>query len=59
VLTERTFNWPGVGNQLVVYLLKRDYVAVQGLVTFFAVIVVLVSVAVDIINALIDPRVRY
>jgi peptide/nickel transport system permease protein len=59
VLTERTFNWPGVGNQLVVYLLKRDYIAVQGLVTFFAVIVVLVSVAVDIINALIDPRVRY
>jgi len=59
VLTERTFNWPGVGNQLVKYLLARDYIAVQGLVTFFAVIVVLVSVIVDVINALIDPRVRY
>ena len=59
VLTEKTFNWPGVGNQLVVYITKRDYVAVQGLVTFFAVIVVLVSVIVDVINALIDPRVRY
>ena len=59
VLTERTFNWPGIGNQLVVYVLKRDYVAVQGMVTFFAVIVVLVSVMVDIVNALIDPRVRY
>ena len=59
VLTERTFNWPGIGNQLVVYVLKRDYVAVQGMVTFFAVIVVLVSVIVDIVNALIDPRVRY
>jgi peptide/nickel transport system permease protein len=32
---------------------------VQGLVTFFALIVVLVSVLVDIINGLIDPRVRY
>jgi peptide/nickel transport system permease protein len=59
VLTERTFNWPGIGNQLVVYVLKRDYVAVQGMVTFFALIVVLVSVVVDIVNALIDPRVRY
>ena len=59
VLTERTFNWPGVGNQLVIYIFARDYIAVQGLVTFFAVIVVLVSVVVDVINALIDPRVRY
>ncbi len=59
VLTERTFNWPGVGDLLVDYVLKRDYVAVQGLVTFFALVVVLISVAVDVINALIDPRVRY
>jgi peptide/nickel transport system permease protein len=59
VLTERTFNWPGIGNQLVDYVIRRDYVAVQGMVTFFAVIVVLVSVLVDIVNALIDPRVRY
>ena len=59
VLTERTFNWPGLGDLLVDYTLKRDYVAVQGLVVFFAVIVVLVSVVVDVVNALIDPRVRY
>jgi peptide/nickel transport system permease protein len=59
VLTERTFNWPGIGNELIQYLNARDYIAVQGLVTFFAVVVVLCSLAVDIINALIDPRVRY
>ncbi len=41
------------------YLNSRDYIAVQGLVTFFAVVVVIVSLVVDIINALIDPRVRY
>ena len=35
--------------------LKRDYIAVQGLVTFFALIVVLVSLIVDIINALSTP----
>lgn len=59
VLTESTFNWPGLGTELVQYVTKRDYVAVQGLVTFFAVIVVLVSLLVDILNALVDPRVRY
>lgn len=59
VLTEATFNWPGLGTELVEYVTRRDYVAVQGLVTFFAVIVVLVSLLVDILNALVDPRVRY
>jgi len=59
ILTEKTFNWPGLGNQLIQYLTKRDYSAVQGLVTFFAIAVVVVSLVVDIVNALIDPRVRY
>jgi peptide/nickel transport system permease protein len=59
VLTERTFNWPGVGTELVQYLNARDYIAVQGLVTFFAVVVVIVSLVGDILNALVDPRVRY
>ena len=59
VLTETTFNWPGLGTALVNYLNGRDYTAVQGLVTFFAVVVVIVSLLVDILNALVDPRVRY
>jgi peptide/nickel transport system permease protein len=59
VLTENTFNWPGLGTELVHYIEARDYIGVQGLVTFFAVIVVVISLVVDIINALIDPRVRY
>ena len=59
LVTERTFNWPGLGTELVQYVIARDYVAVQGLVTFFALTVVVVSVFVDILNALVDPRVRY
>lgn len=59
VLTESIFNWPGLGTELIEYLTARDYAAVQGLVTFFAIIVVFVSVAVDIVNALVDPRVSY
>jgi peptide/nickel transport system permease protein len=59
VLTESTFNWPGLGQKLVVYINERDYGAVQGIVTIFAIAVVLISLLVDIVNALIDPRVRY
>ncbi|WP_344776130.1 ABC transporter permease [Nocardioides panacisoli] len=59
VLTEATFNWPGLGQKLVDYINDRDYGAVQGIITIFAVAVVLISLLVDIVNALIDPRVRY
>ena len=59
VLTESTFNWPGLGQKLVFCIDARDYGAVQGIVTVFAVAVVLISLLVDIVNALIDPRVRF
>lgn len=59
VLTETTFSWPGIGRALINYLNNRDYVAVQGIVTVFALIVVGVSFVIDVVTALIDPRVRY
>ncbi len=59
ILTEQTFNWPGIGSELVRYLGERDYVAVQGIVTLVALIVVGVSILIDLATALIDPRVRY
>jgi peptide/nickel transport system permease protein len=59
ILTEETFNWPGIGSELVRYLNNRDYIAVQGIITLFALAVVLVSLLIDLVNAFIDPRVRY
>ena len=59
ILTEQTFNWPGLGAELVRYLNNRDYIAVQGIVTFVAIVVVVISLLIDLINAWIDPRVRY
>jgi len=59
ILTEQTFNWPGIGAELVRYLNNRDYIAVQGIITVFALAVVLVSLVIDLVNAFIDPRVRY
>jgi peptide/nickel transport system permease protein len=59
VLTEVTFSWPGLGNRLYEAISMRDYPTVQGIIVFFAVIVVIASIAIDIINAYIDPRIRY
>lgn len=59
VLTEKTFAWPGLGNELINYIENRDYAAVQGIISLFAVVVVVVSLLIDVVNALIDPRVRY
>ena len=59
VLTETTFEWKGLGFILAEYLKARDFVAVQGIVALLAVIVALSNFIVDIIAAVIDPRVRY
>jgi peptide/nickel transport system permease protein len=59
ILTETTFNWPGIGHELYVYLQNRDYAAVQGIVVVFALVVVAASIVIDFAAAFIDPRVRY
>jgi peptide/nickel transport system permease protein len=59
VLTETTFNWPGIGHTLVLYLQNRDYTAVQGIMVVFALVVVIASLVIDFVNAYIDPRIRY
>jgi peptide/nickel transport system permease protein len=59
VLTETTFNWPGIGHELILYLQNRDYAAVQGIIVVFALVVVAVSLLIDLVSAAIDPRIRY
>jgi peptide/nickel transport system permease protein len=59
VLTETTFEWKGLGFMLSQYLKARDFVAVQGIVVLVALIVTFANFLVDVIAALIDPRVRY
>jgi peptide/nickel transport system permease protein len=59
ILTETTFNWPGIGHELYVYLQNRDYAAVQGIIVLFGLVVVFASIVIDFITAFIDPRVRY
>jgi peptide/nickel transport system permease protein len=59
VLTEVTFSWPGLASQLYEAISNRDYPTVQGIMTFFAAIVVIASILIDLINAWIDPRIKY
>ena len=59
VLTETTFGWRGLGFELNQYLSARDFVAVQGIVAMLAVIVAVTNFIVDVVAALIDPRVRF
>lgn len=59
VLTETVFSWPGMGSYLVERISARDYTAVQSVITVFAMLVTLISLGVDVIYSLVDPRVRY
>ena len=59
VLTEVTFSFPGLANRLFEAIIARDYPVVQGIVVFFALIVVVVSVAIDLVNAWLDPRIKF
>ncbi len=59
VLTETTFNWPGIGSYLVEKVSYRDYPAVQAVVIVFALFVGLISLIVDVLYAFLDPRIRY
>lgn len=59
ILTERVFSWPGLGTAILGFISARDYVGVQGIVTFYALVVVVVSLCIDVLSALIDPRIRY
>ena len=58
VITERVFSWPGVGSYIVDSILKNDYQVVTGFVIMTAVMVSLILLAVDLIYALIDPRIK-
>jgi peptide/nickel transport system permease protein len=59
ILTEKTFEWRGLGFALSDYILKNDFPAVQGIIAAIAVIVSLASLVIDVVVAVIDPRVRY
>ena len=59
ILTETVFSWEGMGSYIYFAIAQRDYPALQGAVVYYAVIMVVISLLIDILNAWIDPRIRY
>lgn len=59
VLTETVFAWPGVGRWMLQAISFRDYAVLQGGLVFFAFIVVIVNLLVDLSYAYLNPRIRY
>ncbi|MGI6186782.1 MAG: ABC transporter permease, partial [Brevibacillus sp.] len=58
VITESIFSIPGFGRLIVESVFKRDYVTVQGAILVSAMLVVVVNLAVDLLYAVIDPRIK-
>jgi len=59
LLTETTFSWPGLGRLLMESIYMRDYATIQGTIVIYALLVATISLIVDIIYAVVDPRIRY
>ena len=58
VLTESIFSWPGVGRWLWLSVQARDLPAIQGGVLFVAALFMVITLAVDLLYAVVDPRMR-
>ena len=58
ILTETIFSWPGVGKWMIDSISKRDYVVVQSGLLLIALIVMAVNLLVDVLYAVINPRIR-
>ena len=59
VVVEEIFGIPGLGQSFVQGALNRDYTLVLGVVVFYATLIIVLNLVVDLLYAAIDPRVRY
>lgn len=57
-VVESIFNIPGIGKLIITAVLQRDYEVVQAIVLFISVVNILICLAIDLIYAAIDPRIR-
>ena len=59
VIMENIFNLPGLGRLMLDALQDRDYPVVQGTNLFFGAVVLAINLLIDLVYAVLDPRVRY
>ncbi len=58
IITEKIFDWPGLGSLIISAIYSRDYPVVQGCVLLFSFSYVMVNLVTDILYAYFDPRIR-
>ena len=59
VVTESVYNIPGLGRLVVDAILKRDYPIIQGLILMFSFVYIIITLVIDIVYTILDPRIRY
>ncbi len=59
VVVEQVFAWPGIGTSAVQSVVRRDFPVIQGVVIVFGSFFILINLFVDILYAVIDPRIKY
>ena len=59
VVTEQVFNLNGIGQLFVQSVSRNDFMLIQGMVILIAVFYVFINLAVDLLYAVFDPRIRY
>ncbi len=59
VVTETVFGWPGIARLTVTAVLDRDFPLIQGSVLWLALVFIAANLFVDVVYAVIDPRIRY
>ena len=57
ILTETIFAWPGVGKWMYDAVMQRDYMVIQGGTLFIAAVFVVINLCVDVLYAIINPRI--
>ncbi len=58
VVVEQVFSWPGIGKLAVEAIVTDDVPLIMGTVLFGTLCIVLANLAVDVVNAVVDPRIR-
>jgi len=59
VIVETIFGWPGVGKLMIDAIVQRDFAVVQAAVVVTAIAIFVMNIAIDIIYAILDPRIRH
>ncbi|MED4750622.1 nickel ABC transporter permease [Brevibacillus choshinensis] len=59
VIVEQVFNWPGIGTLAIEAISSRDFPMIQGIILFMGAIYVIVNICVDLLYAVLDPRIDY